>query len=517
MNERQTPSILLVDDNEINRYTAGKVLRGAGFEVLEGTCGADALRLAADNPDLILLDVHLPDLDGFTVCARLKSDPATAAIPVLHLSAVYVDSSSRAQGLEEGADGYMVGPVDPRELLAQVRALLRIREAEDAARRAAEEAHAARRSLAESDARFRRIAASGMIGLLFWDLTGRITYANDVLLKMLGYGREELEAGLLDWRTITPPGWEAVDRAALRQLEASGVAEPFEKEYLRKDGTRVPVLLSVATFEGTREQGVTLVQDITVLKRLEASARHQAAELEETNRRKDEFLAMLGHELRTPLAPLSNALEVLRLRTGEDPQARWALEVAERQIRHAQRLVDDLLDVSRIGRGKLELRRERADLRSIVRHAIEASQGHFEARRHRLAVRLPSEPMWLEADPVRLAQTITNLLNNAAKYTEPEGDIAIELVREEAEAVVYVRDSGVGIDAEALPHVFDLFMQADVRPGSVRSGLGIGLALVRSLIELHGGKVQVHSAGHGHGSEFRVRLPLADEPAGQST
>ena len=231
--------------------------------------------------------------------------------------------------------------------------------------------------------------------------------------------------------------------------------------------------------------------------------------LREADRRKDEFLAMLAHELRNPLAPIRNAAQVLKLFGPADPRQQWAREVIERQIQHLTRLVDDLLDVSRITQGKVKITREPLDLATIIHRAVEASRPLIEARHHQLAVAVPPEPVRIDGDLTRLVQVIANLLNNAAKYTEEGGHIRIDATREDGEAVIRVRDNGMGLPADLLPHVFDLFTQADRSLDRSQGGLGIGLTLVRQLVDLHGGRVEARSDGPGQGSEFIVRLPAA--------
>jgi signal transduction histidine kinase len=240
-------------------------------------------------------------------------------------------------------------------------------------------------------------------------------------------------------------------------------------------------------------------------------------ELKQAGRRKDEFLAMLAHELRNPLAPLRNAIQLMRLAHYDAAEVGQASDLMERQVQHLIRLIDDLMDISRITRGKIELRKERIDLGSVVERAIEISRPHIEAARHELTVVLPPEPLLMQADPARLAQVVANLLNNASKYTEPQGRIELTLARDGTEAVLCVRDTGLGISAEMLPHIFELFVQVPSTLQCAQGGLGIGLALVKSLVELHGGRVEVDSAGPGQGSAFCLHLPLVPEDApGQS-
>jgi signal transduction histidine kinase len=243
-------------------------------------------------------------------------------------------------------------------------------------------------------------------------------------------------------------------------------------------------------------------------------SKQQALELAEANRRKDEFLAMLAHELRNPLAPIRNALHILKQSHAGGP-VEPLRAMMERQVQHLARLVDDLLDVSRITRGKIELRKQVVSLAAVVSRAVEASRSLIEGRRLELEVALPAEPLRLEADPTRLEQVVANLLHNAGKYTEPGGHIrltaALAPSSEGGEVVLRVQDSGIGIPAEMLPHIFDLFVQVDHRHARSQGGLGIGLTLVRRLVELHGGTVEAFSAGLGRGSEFVVRLPALSE------
>ncbi len=241
--------------------------------------------------------------------------------------------------------------------------------------------------------------------------------------------------------------------------------------------------------------------------------RDHLAERREADRRKDEFLAILAHELRNPLAPIRNSLHILRLGARNDPTAERVTEMMERQVNHMVRLVDDLMEVSRITRGKIELRKEPVEVAAVVRSAVETSRPLIEAAGHQLTVAVPPEPLTLEGDPVRLAQVFANLLNNAAKYTEDGGRICLTVRREGGDAIaVSVRDTGIGISADMLPRVFELFTQVDRSTRRAQGGLGIGLTLVKSLVEMHGGSVEARSDGRGKGSEFVVRLPLAAAP-----
>lgn len=228
------------------------------------------------------------------------------------------------------------------------------------------------------------------------------------------------------------------------------------------------------------------------------------------DQRKNEFLAVLAHELRNPLSPIRNSLHILRNVQGDPAAAERLSAIMDRQVTHLVRLVDDLLEISRITRDRLELRKEQVSIASVLRNAVEASRPQIDALQHKLDVQIPTEAITLDADPVRLAQVFTNLLNNAAKYTAPGGHIELSVKTEDDSTVVMVRDDGMGIPADRMTQIFDLFVQLDCKPGGVQSGLGVGLTLVKRLVEMHGGSVKVRSAGVGRGSEFRVTLPRVD-------
>jgi signal transduction histidine kinase/CheY-like chemotaxis protein len=230
-------------------------------------------------------------------------------------------------------------------------------------------------------------------------------------------------------------------------------------------------------------------------------------ELQEANRRKDEFLAMLSHELRNPLAPIRNAVELMRRIGAPDPKLVMARDIIDRQVDHLAGLVDELLDISRISRGKITLKKEQVELAQLISHSVETARPLIEARRQKLAVHAPPDPVWLSGDFARLSQVIGNLLNNAAKYTQEEGHIELRAVAEAGRAVISVKDNGAGIDAQLLPHVFELFVQGERALDRTQGGLGIGLTVVKRLVELHNGTVEASSAGPGKGAMFKVVLP----------
>ncbi|WP_257462147.1 response regulator [Archangium lipolyticum] len=495
------PILLNINDNDANRYAVTRMLRAAGFQVLEGGTGAEALRLSLESrPDLVILDVKLPDLNGIEVCRRLKADPRTSGMAVLHLSANYVRTENKVEGLESGADGYLTQPVDSAELLATVRSLLRMRRAEEEARAAALQWKTTFDSLGD--------------GVCLLDPGGRVMRANRAFVSLLGLSEGQVLGRPFDELMRAAAGTEA-------ELPPScGGLLTCREETEACLGTRWYRVAAnpVEGAEGTVVGAVRVLTDITPRRELEDALRQRAADLAEADRRKDEFLAMLAHELRNPLAAIVNALHLAEA-TQPDGAESKAMRVMVRQSQHMARMVDDLLDVSRFNRGHIELRRAPVDLRQVVQHGVEARRRALEEKNLRLEVALPavSENLWLNGDATRLEQVVSNLLDNARKYTEPGGHVfvgvAVERGARGREAVLRVRDTGIGMSPELMSRVFELFVQAQQQLDRSRGGLGIGLTLVRRLVQLHGGEVSVHSEGEGRGSEFVVRLPLEAEQA----
>jgi PAS domain S-box-containing protein len=497
--ETGTPSqsvVLVVDDTDANRYATVRTLQRAGFDVREAATGVQALERAAERPDLVVLDVHLPDLSGLEVCRRIKETAETASIPVLMLTATTSGSAKRVEGLEMGADGYLSQPVEAMELVATVRALLRARHAEDLARAAALDWQATFDAIID--------------GVAMVAPDGRIVRCNRSLAAMVG--RESGDVVGRPYREVAaalfgPDTSEHFD--ATVGLPSRGEVDiPSRGRWYRV--TRDPVASGGSGW-------VFLVSDVTERKRLEEGLRIRADELAEADRRKDDFLAMLAHELRTPLGPMINAAHLIQMCAPDDQKANMAAGIIDRQVRHMARLVDDLLDVSRITRGKVTLKRERLDFGPVLSRVLDAARPQAEARAQRLEGSWPADPVYVDADPTRLEQILSNLVQNAIKYTDKGGRIQVRVEREGAEVVCRVKDSGIGIEPDMLPFVFDLFAQADRSLDRSRGGLGIGLTLVRRLVEMHGGRVEARSEGTGKGSEFLIHLPRAGvEDAGDA-
>jgi PAS domain S-box-containing protein len=363
----------------------------------------------------------------------------------------------------------------------------------------------AERELRRNEAIYRRLAEANLFGVGFGTSRGEVSYVNDEMLRMMGRTRADFEAGRVDWmEAIAPEFRERIVREARRVLE-EGRASGYEAEFLRPDGGRTPYTGAAAQVTPGEDFHVSIALDLTEVRAAERALR-------EADVRKDEFLAMLAHELRNPLAAVSNAAAVLDARGDAEGEA-WAREVIARQARQLARLVDDLMDISRIARGKLQLKAERLDATGPLRRASQALEGVMAAKRHAFRADLPEGPVWVDADPTRLEQMVVNLLHNAAKYTDPGGHVALEARIEGGTLAVDVTDDGVGLAPEMLARIFEPFAQVDTSLHRSQGGLGIGLTLVRTLAGLHGGTVEAASAGPGRGSRFTLRLPTASPPA----
>ena len=483
-----TARVLVADDNADMRAYLTRLL-SARFEVEVANDGTAALQAArAQRPDVIVSDVMMPGLDGFELLAALRSSDETRAIPFIMLSA-RAGEEARIDGLNAGADDYLVKPFTARDLVARVEAqLVRVK------MRSLEEAHALRLA---------SVFANAPVGVAILKGPGHaFEFAN----------RSYLE--LIDNRQVVGKSI----REALPELAGQGFYEllddvyrtgqPFEGRSIavtlqRNDGSREESFFDFVyqplVDDHDQVTGIAVVAfDVTEL----TTARREA---ESANRAKDEFLAMLGHELRNPLAPIVTALQLMRLRNV--PGAERERMIIERQVKHVVALVDDLLDVSRIARGQVQLKRERIDIADIVAKALEMNAPAIEERRHVLNVHVP-RGLVVSGDAARLAQVLTNLLTNAAKYTDRAGTITITARLDHDHVEVVVADTGRGIAPETLPRVFDLFSQERQEIDRSEGGLGLGLAIVKSLVLAHGGTVEARSDGKGRGSEFMIRLPV---------
>jgi signal transduction histidine kinase/DNA-binding response OmpR family regulator len=497
------PLVLVVDDNaDMRSYLRGVL--GVQFTV-EAVCDGRAALEAARRarPDLVLTDVMMPNLDGFGLLQALRADERTRAIPVVMLSA-RAGEESRIEGLQAGADDYLVKPFSARELIARVRTHLELSRLR----------HEAELQSSRLNALFEQAPA---VISVFAGPDHVYRFANPQHLARIGHRQ-----------VIGLPV-----RQALPEMEGQGLIELLDRAYAMGErivGSELPIQLlrdgqleqtywnfvcqpyrdAEGNVEGVMVFSFEITVQVLARQRAEALMRElQASEAkaEAANRAKDEFLAVLGHELRNPLAPILTALQIMRLRDRDSGAKERS--IIERQAQHLVRLVDDLLDVSRITRGKIELKTERVELGDVVARAIEMTSPVLEQRQHHLDVHVLARGLAVDGDPDRLAQVVSNLLTNAAKYTERGGRITVSAERRGDEIAVRVKDTGIGIAPEMLPRVFDMFVQEQQALDRSRGGLGLGLTIVRSLVAMHGGTVEVHSEGRNRGSEFVVVLPAA--------
>jgi len=353
----------------------------------------------------------------------------------------------------------------------------------------------------EAQARLVAVIASSDDSIISMTLGGVVMSWNRGAELMYGYSAGEMIGHTT--AVLIPENRLDEEPAILRRIRAGERIEHFETVRRRKDGGLLDVSIAVSPIEDTRGNIIgasKITRDITESKRAEAALR-------ETDRRKDEFLATLAHELRNPLAPIRQAALISRAEGASEAQKRWSHDVISRQVHHMSLLLDDLLDVSRITRGTLELRLEMADLRDIVDAAVEAARPSIDAKRHGFSVQLPDSPLQILVDPLRMAQILSNLLTNAAKYTDPAGQIELRADYSDEQVTVVVKDSGIGIPPSAMKSVFEMFSQVKSAQDRSEGGLGIGLALAKGLVELHGGSIEAQSAGIGRGSQFIMRLP----------
>jgi PAS domain S-box-containing protein len=491
------PVVLLVDDNRDMREYVARLLQSR-FAVVCAQDGQHALDLldTGVRPDLVLSDVMMPRLDGFGLLKALRTRPLTETTPVIFLSA-RAGEEARIEGLDVGADDYLIKPFSARELITRIDTHIRL----SRLRRAAGE------HIRVSEERLR--IAVDEAGMATWDVdlrTQEFRWSRSHY-TLLGLVPDESNLATYEvWRNrIHPADLTGVESALARSRDAHSL---YSQEYriIRADSGEVRWLRVLGRFlydeSGAPVRNLGVLFDDTDRKAAEIALR-------EADQRKDVFLATLAHELRNPLAPIRNAAQMLGSPKLGPEQLQWAQSVIQRQVKHMALLLDDLLDVARITQGKLDLRKQPITLNSVVDSAVEAARPLLDGKSHQFTMRLPPEPVVLEADPLRLSQVIGNLLTNAAKYTDAGGRIALTGRIEDGGLSLSIKDSGIGIPAESLKGIFAMFSQVEGAGTRSEGGLGIGLALVSGLVELHGGTIEARSEGLGHGSEFIVKLPIS--------
>ena len=499
--DRSQHRLLVVNDDPVGRYTTVRLLNAAGFPTLEAATGAEALRAAEQRPSAVVLDIHLPDIDGFELCRRLRAQASTFRLPVIHLTAAYLTDEDKVRGLDAGADAYLTHPVEPAVLVSTIQALVRTREAEEAMRR--------------SEAKFRAVYAQAPIGICLMKAgDGTLLEANPAMLALLAPGVEDGEAVVGRLLTDFVPDEDlAAARAFISMLGSEGARAEFP---LRSNaGGVVPVEWTASP---PIEPGICMAmasdisqRQLLARQRQELLDRERAArgEAERLSRMKDDLIAVLSHELRTPLNAIMGWTHVLQRHSPPELLVK-GLAAIDRNVSIQARMITDILDMSRLNIGKLPLMRERIEAGAVLREAVAVVQHTLDESGHRLALDLRDESTLLLADGGRLQQVIWNLLGNAAKFSPRGSTITLTLRAADGGVRVEVRDEGQGIAPEFLPHVFDRFSQSDAASSRQHGGLGLGLAIVKSLVEAHGGWVDVRSEGRGRGAAIRFWLPGAD-------
>ncbi|MDB5337280.1 MAG: luxQ 12 [Planctomycetaceae bacterium] len=538
--ESDSINILLVDDEPKNLTVLETILDDTGYRLVRAQSADDALlALVREEFALIILDIQMPGMSGFELAQMVKQRKKTAGVPIIFLTAYYSEAEHVLEGYGSGAVDYLHKPVNPAILRSKVavfaalhrtaRELERANSAllvEVAERRSVEaqllqlnneleqrveqrtcDLIRANKAIGDSEELLRLAQEAGRVGIWEWNLTtgsGIWTPAAWAIFDATG---QQDEVTYPKWlRCVHPEDRERAAKA-VEDAKANGNYWDEVRVNCGPAETKWIELVGAVEYDNdgpSRMRGA--VRDITDRKAIEL-------ELKEAHRRKDEFLAVLAHELRNPLAPIHNALQIMRLTENDQQRFSEVREIMERQLVQMIRLVDDLLDVSRISTGKIELRLEQLEIGDVLKSAIETSAPLIGRSNHKLIVEIPeTTPLRVLGDFIRLTQVFSNLLNNAAKYTPEEGQIRLNVTRDHDYAVISLKDSGIGIPAAMLPFIFDMFSQIDRSLDRAQGGLGIGLSLVRKLVTLHGGSVSASSPGDGLGSEFVVRIPLSSAP-----
>ncbi|TFZ00829.1 response regulator [Ramlibacter henchirensis] len=525
--EREKANILVVDDLQEKHIVFRSILDELGENIVSARSGKEALRYILEMEfAVILLDVNMPDIDGLETASLIRHYKKSAQTPIVFITA-YVDELQAKRGYALGAVDYIPSPVVPEVLRSKVRVFvelwrmnrqlqLRAAEREQLAR-----SEAARAAAEEAIHRADYLAEVSQVLSRSLELEHTVRALLDVSVPMLC---DKAVVALVDseGNVVRSHGTGGATADGLPEGARQALSRAIATRHLQlwKDDGEGAALCPLTA--GERVRGVLVLQGdpqqfdgarLALAREVagRASIAMENARLysavQEADRRKNEFLAMLAHELRNPLAPIRNAVHIMQGTDVDGPTMNWARDVISRQADHMARLIDDLLDVSRIVQGKVVVKPEKLSLASLIERSAESSLPRLEARNQTLAMELPQESVLLEGDSVRLSQVLSNLINNASKFSPAESRIAVKASYTDGKVRISVKDEGTGIDPAFLPHIFDLFAQGDQSLDRSQGGLGIGLTLVKHLVELHGGTVDAHSEGIGKGTEVSFTLP----------
>lgn len=501
-------NVLLVDDDRANLLTLGAVLKGLEVNLVFAASGEEALRQALRYDfAVILLDFYLPTMGGLEVAQIIRTRSAT---PIIFITASGPEDFPIEEAYSLGAVDYLTKPYNSTVLKSKVAFFIELHRRTEAL--AASERARYLSELSVKDGRIRLILENSKgYTFIVTDIEGIITEWEGDASVVTGWSADEAigkSIGLIYTAEDRFAGYPQID---LNLAKLNGVASN-KRWYVSKDdrrfyadGVLVPLKDSADQVHGFSK----IFRDVTIEQLAVEELRRLADSLAEADRRKTEFLATLAHELRNPLAPIRNGLEILRAGGDSMNSIETTREMMERQVTHMVHLVDDLLDISRIDGGKIVLKKETITIKELVASAVEASISLIEGGQHTLVINIPDDSLLLHVDAIRIVQVITNLLNNSAKYTPPGGRIELDIKTEGTYITLSVEDNGIGIPAQALQSVFEMFNQVERNIGHAQGGLGIGLTLVREIVEMHGGTVDVVST-EGVGSKFSVTLPVGE-------
>jgi len=485
--------IVVVDDNPASPYSTSRILRSAGFEVIEASTGTDALAAADQYTDLIVLDINLPDIDGLEVCRRLRARSTTAYLPIIHLTATFVGSEDSLHGLSAGGDSYLTHPVDPPVLIATVRALMFARQA-DMVRRS-------------TDARFRAVFELASSGIALFDPDLVYQDVNPEFCRIAGRERADIIGkACID---LIAPGHEDLCKLLHDALENGGRWEGT-MPIARPDGSISEVEWRIAA-DNSHGARIAIATNVTERERLLASERAARTEAERSNRLKDEFLATLSHELRNPLNAMLGWASVLKRKNVTPAMLTQGLDAIERNSRVQSHLIEDLLDFAGIRFGKMRIDLDAVQPALSVESAVEVVGTQAQHKGVQIKLHVEDREAYVFADDSRLQQVVWNLLSNAIKFTPAGGAIEVGARVVGNQYEISVTDTGRGINPEFLPLIFERFSQQESGTGKSFAGLGIGLTIVKHLVDIQQGTIEVQSDGIGKGATFRVLLPLTDK------